>query len=127
MNKRLIEVVPALATEYQEWVELYEGDPVGPYIPYADLVRHLRGLLDEGGHDDYLTPILAFIEELARHPDDDVVTLVYVEVVEGLLDTFDEEVLKRTIRLMGPTTRQIAYEVAESRRHCEQIRRLLNE
>ena len=125
LNERLIQVAPALSAEYQQWVELYEGDPVGPYIVYADLVRHLRGLLDEEGHDGYLTPIFAFIEELAQHPDDDVVTLVYVEVVEGLLDTWDGEALKRTFRMMGPTTRQIAEEVAPSLRHGEQIQRLL--
>lgn len=100
-------------------------DPVGPHLVYWLLVVHICAVIDEGNRDAYLTPIFSFIEELAQHPDEDVVGVIYVTVVEGLLDTFDEETLTRTIRMMGPTTRQITDEVAPSRRHCEQIRRLL--
>lgn len=127
MNELLIDLVPALTDEYQEWLDDFDGDSVGPHLVYADLVRHIRAALDAGNDDAYFAPIFGFIEELAEHTDDLVLSVVYTTVVEGLVDTVDEDVLRRIIQLMGPTTRQITYEVAESRRHCEQIRSLLSQ
>jgi hypothetical protein len=125
MNERLIEVVPAMSAAYQEWLDLFEDEPVGPHLTYADLVRHIHAALAARNHDDDLVPIFAFIEDLAHHPDEDVVTVTWVTVVEGLVATADRDLLKRTIRLMGPTTRQIAHEVAEMFRHCDEIRSML--
>ena len=127
MNELLIDLVPALTDEYQEWLDDFDGDPVGPDLVYADLVRHFHAAFEAGNDAAYFVPIFAFIEELAQHTDELVLSVVYVTVVEGLLDTHDEDVLKRTIQLMGPSTRQITYEVAATRRHCEQIRRLLSQ
>jgi hypothetical protein len=133
MNERMIEVVPALRKRYKQYEKEWfavddDGDPVGPHVAYGDFFTlHLRNLLRTSNDDVEITRLLAFIEGLAHHPDDNVVNVVRVTVVEGLLDTSDSNVLRRTIRLVGPTTRSIADDSAEMFHHCNEIRGLIDE
>lgn len=127
MNTRLIKVVPALAAMYAEWAEIHDDEPVGPHVAYGMLAAHLVNLLRDDGHEAELTRIFRFIEELALHPDEDIVNVIHVSVLEALLDSLSGEELRRAVRLMRPATREIARQQAEMFRHADEIRGLLRE
>ncbi len=125
MNDWLVALVPSLRQEYEEWVEIYQGEPVGPHVAYGLLAHHLVHRLNEGSSDGDLVAIFGFIEELAQHEDERVVNVVAVTVVEHLLGWLTGEALARAIANMGLTTRDIAGEMASMFKTENEIRRLL--
>lgn len=128
MNNWITLLVPALQAEYDEYVEMYEGHPVGPHVAYGSIlmpyvVTHLNAGTDSGD----LLRIFSLFGEMANHPDEMVVNVLWVTVVEHLLGWLTGDAFKRGINLMEAGTREAAYEMAELFRHCDEIRRLLSE
>lgn len=127
MNDWLIPLVPERKDVYDDLVELFENDPIGPHVAYGDVLNpYLIQLLNEGGHDDTLAPIFAFIEDLAQHSDERVVNVIWVTTVEGLLGWLTGDALGRAIAHMGPATRAAAREMASMFRSEDEIIRLLD-
>jgi hypothetical protein len=127
LNDWLVALVPERRDVYEGLDELFEDDPIGPHVAYGDVLNpYLTQLLNEGGHDEILTPIFAFIEKLAQHDDERVVNVIWVTTVEHLLGWLTGDALRRAIAHMGPTTRSIAREMASMFRTENEILQILD-
>lgn len=90
LTEKLIEAVPELRPAYEAELGWWRDERPGQYIVYEDILNpYLASLLDlEGGEEEPLRRIFAFLEMLANHErDPEVPNLVQVAIIEPLLDT----------------------------------------
>jgi hypothetical protein len=113
LTAELLRRFPELQAAYEQqrhWAS--EETMQAPHVAYGDLLNpYLISLLESGDRPETTKRIFGFLEELANHRDLLVQQVVAVTVMEQLTDK--EEWLTAAWPYMGPTSRQIAREVAE--------------
>ena len=105
VSDRLVEALPELRDRY-DWLRGdWGGEAPGPYIVFGDLLQHYCIVqLELGAPPEELKRIFALAEELASHPDEQVQTLVQLEICEPI---FDAHLLGTAWNLMGKSTRRL--------------------
>lgn len=128
LSEKLIEAIPELRPQYEATLQEWRpngptGDPdmdiPGQYIIYEDVLNpYIRQLIDQvelhdrDAGEEILRRIFYFLEELANHPEPAVPNLVKIGVLEAMLDGY----IKHLWTYFGPATRQLYYDLEQSRR-----------
>lgn len=83
------------------------------YPVFEDVLQEfLLDLLDLGGADPLLPRIFAFLEEMARSPDKEVINLLWIAILEPLVSQRDR--VRGAWKYMGGRTKELALETARS-------------
>jgi len=92
------------------------------YPIFEDVIQELIFELLDARKDDYLLRrIFVFLEEMADSNDKEVVNLLWITVLEPLVS--NHERIRRAWEFMGPRTRSLSKEIAQSRGRYEGLPR----
>lgn len=109
---RFPELRPLLEKTFGSYYDL-EAETPDAYPVFEDVFKEfLFDLLDLGGDDPLLPRVFAFLEEMARSPDRNVIDLLGIAILEPLV--FRRDRIRRAWKYMGDKMRDLARETARS-------------
>ena len=108
--KRFPEVWGRIEAEYGSYYNLKHQLP-GAYPLFEDILQErVIELLKSGADEDSLRRIFSFYEEMANSKDEDVVTLLWISIMEDLV--YDKKLIAEAWKYMGGKTKDMAREIA---------------
>ncbi len=108
--KRFPELWERIETEYGSYYDLKHQLP-GAYPLFEDILQErVIELLKAGAYDDSLRRIFSFYEEMARSQDEEVVTLLWISIMERLV--YEKTLIAEAWKYMGEKTKDMAREIA---------------
>jgi len=114
----LYEAFPDVRPHFEQKSKELYGEGL-PHVVYGSvLVEYLNSLADQIGGENHaisdkrLKEVFGLIEELSESKDFETVCLVKTSVIEGVLG--EKNGLKRFAAYMGPITRKLAHDLAQS-------------
>jgi len=111
IEKELLAAIPELA-EYENDLRKWNREPGQYIVLWFVLKPFLQKLLDAGENEEGLSRAFAFLEDMARSKDLDVVNLLYVGLLESLVG--DRMRLRQSWQYMGKETRALARRAAHA-------------
>jgi len=111
--KRFPELWERIEATFGSYYDLKSEIP-GAYPLFEDILQErVIELLKSGAADDSLRRIFSFYEEMAGSQDEDVVTLLWMSIIEPLV--YEKELIAEAWKYMGEKTKDMAREIARLR------------
>jgi hypothetical protein len=108
--KRFPELWERIESEYGPYYNLKHQLP-GAYPLFEDILQErVIELLKSGADADSLRRIFSFYEEMAKSKDEDVLTLLWISIMEPLV--YDKKLIAEAWKYMGEKTKNMAREIA---------------
>lgn len=110
--QQLLHTFPELTSSYNEYMEWWDGEDPGLHNLMGDVLGpYMRESLELDTDPKLIKRIFAFLERMATSPDEAVVNVLMVTLLERLGD--DKKLLERAYAYMSPYTREASDEIEQ--------------